>query len=183
MKGKGFLFTGLGLSALVVAFNYKRKPNMDKMVESALMKKNLEKIKLLHPAIRNKVIDFFNQAAKEGMNLILVSGLRDWKEQQALYDQGRTKPGKIVTNSKPGYSFHNFGLAFDVAGVKGKALDYNLDWKKLEKIGNSLGLVWGGNFKSLVDKPHWEFHGGYTLAQLRTLYNQGKIKNGYLQLT
>ena len=38
---------------------------------------------------------------------------RSFDEQNHLYAQGRTKPGKIVTYAKGGQSYHNFGLAFE----------------------------------------------------------------------
>jgi peptidoglycan L-alanyl-D-glutamate endopeptidase CwlK len=43
----------------------------------------------------------------------VVQGLRSWTEQDALYAMGRTAPGKIVTNVKGGYSYHNYGMAVD----------------------------------------------------------------------
>lgn len=44
-----------------------------------------------------------------------VSGLRSFVTQEALYVQGRTKPGDIVTWARPGLSYHNYGLATDWA--------------------------------------------------------------------
>jgi len=46
--------------------------------------------------------------------LKLISGLRTYEEQDALYAQGRTAPGPKVTNAPGGHSNHNFGLAFDM---------------------------------------------------------------------
>lgn len=42
-----------------------------------------------------------------------VSGFRTVEEQAAIYAQGRTIPGRIVTKAKPLLSFHNYGLATD----------------------------------------------------------------------
>jgi len=49
-----------------------------------------------------------------GTYILVVSGLRTSSEQEALYAQGRTTPGHIVTNAKAGESMHNYGLAVDV---------------------------------------------------------------------
>lgn len=46
---------------------------------------------------------------------VVTYGLRTCAEQKALWEQGRTKPGEIVTNSPPGESAHEFGFAIDVA--------------------------------------------------------------------
>ena len=43
----------------------------------------------------------------------VICGTRTYDEQAELYAQGRTKPGPKVTNSPPGYSWHNFGVAWD----------------------------------------------------------------------
>lgn len=40
-------------------------------------------------------------------------GLRTFEEQSALFAQGRTTPGKIVTRAKAGESPHNYGCASD----------------------------------------------------------------------
>lgn len=46
-------------------------------------------------------------------------GLRTAAEQAALYAQGRTTPGAIVTNAPPGRSAHEHGLAVDVCILVG----------------------------------------------------------------
>ena len=50
----------------------------------------------------------------KNVRLRITQALRTWDEQEELYAQGRTKKGKIVTNAKAGYSWHNYGLAIDV---------------------------------------------------------------------
>lgn len=127
------------------------------------------RIKLLHPKVQD---DFrrFVEEAEEGLNIVLrvAQGLRTFDEQQALYDQGRTKPGKIVTNAKPGSSYHNYGLAIDVVPLieNGTKLDWNFDYNKLLPYAKKYDLVWGGNFKSIVDKPHFEKTLGYNWRTL-----------------
>jgi peptidoglycan LD-endopeptidase CwlK len=76
-----------------------------------------------------------------------VQGYRSIAEQNELYAQGRKKPGKIVTNARGGYSYHNFGLAFDIAiqNDDGSLCWSVADtrWKTAGVIGKSLGLEWG----------------------------------------
>lgn len=79
--------------------------------------------------------------------------------------------GKIVTNAKAGMSMHEFRVAFDVCiNIKGKCYDEGL-LKKVGKIGESIGLTWGGNFKGFVDMPHFQYTGKYTQQEIRA----GKI--------
>lgn len=142
------------------------------------------RIEQLHPKIRNKVRELINKAEKAGIKLRITSGIRTWDEQQKLYDQGRITPGAKVTNAKPGESYHNFGLAIDVVPIVNGNADFNTPyWNKIGEIGKSVGFVWGGDFKSIKDKPHFEMNFGGNLAQFRNLYSSGKTTNGYINLT
>jgi peptidoglycan L-alanyl-D-glutamate endopeptidase CwlK len=91
-------------------------------------------------------------------------------EQARLYAQGRTAPGAIVTKAQPGSSWHNFGLAFDVAPlVNGRPAWPNDEalWDLIGRYGKAAGLDWGGDFLTIKDRPHFEYHPGLTLAQAR----------------
>lgn len=102
------------------------------------------------------------------IDLRVTSGTRTMAEQQALYDQGRTKPGKRVTNARPGYSWHNFGLAFDVTVFEGTKPRWDgPEYDAVGKLGERLGLEWGGSWKGFKDRPHFQLTGGKTLAEMR----------------
>src|SRR5690606_32607205 len=99
------------------------------------------------------------EAAKQaGINLTITQGYRSKSQQSALYEQGRTAPGPVVTNAKPGYSKHNFGVAIDVAPINehGKPHWPNDEelWDKIGEIGESVGLKWGGRSASFKDSQH-----------------------------
>lgn len=114
------------------------------------------------------------------VRIIITHTLREWAEQAHLYSKGRTEPGPVVTNAKPGYSWHNYGLAFDVAFLTedGK-ITWGGPWAALGALGEDLGLVWGGNFKSIKDRPHFEYHPeGATLASLRKSYEALMARTG-----
>ena len=115
-----------------------------------------------------------------GCEFVMISGNRTWKEQDAIYAQGRTKPGKKVTNAKGGQSNHNFGIAGDF-GIfrKGDYLDDNAAkadaalceriYKHLAKKAEAFGLEAGYNWRT-KDPPHFEVYTGLTLAQKRARY-------------
>ena len=140
------------------------------------------KIFTLHPQVRDKAREFINKAEKQGIKLRITSAYRTYAEQDALYAQGRTKGGSIVTNAKAGESSHNFGTAIDVVPIVNGIADWNTDWNKIATIGKSVGFAWGGDWTSFKDKPHFEMNFGNTLAQLRNKYNSGLISDGYVQL-
>jgi len=142
------------------------------------------RIGTLHPLIQAQAKELIIRAERElGIKLRVTSALRTWNEQDGLYAQGRTKTGKIITNAKGGQSLHNFGLAIDVVEIKdGKALWSNPNWNKIATLGKSIGFAWGGDFKSIKDKPHFEMHFGRSLAQLQTLYVSGDRQGEYVNL-
>lgn len=121
----------------------------------------------LLPVVKRKADRMIKAAKLLGMDLRITSGYRSKEEQDKLYAQGRTKPGKIVTNAKGGESMHNHALAWDVVDRK---LGYNLSdyqWKWLGVIAALLGVEWGGTWKSFKDKPHFQYLAGYTEEQIR----------------
>ncbi len=97
------------------------------------------------------------KAALNGIRIKIISGLRTYAEQDELYAQGRTKPGSIVTKAKGGFSNHNFGIAFDIGVFEGqKYLPDSDKYKAVGVLGTDLGLEWGGNWKTIVDQPHYQ---------------------------
>ena len=130
----------------------------------------------LHPLVRTTFTDFIVAAETElNITLRVTHALRTIAEQNALYAQGRTVKGKIVTNAKGGQSFHNFGLAIDVVELTGKTVNWNFDYSKLKPIADRMGIEWGGTWK-FVDKPHFQITFGYKTSQLAAL---PKDKSGY----
>lgn len=176
----GILGGGLLLG---LAYKFRTKKKTSNNVQNLVNERSLKNINTLHPLLKKKALNFIVEAAKQGFNLIVVSGLRTYAEQQKLYEQGRTTKGAIVTNSKAGYSNHNFGLAFDVAPIVNNKINYNIDWSKLSKIAANNGLDWGGNWKSFKDKPHFELKTNLSLAQMRALKDSGNTNNGFINLT
>lgn len=97
------------------------------------------------------------KAAANGIQIKIISGLRSYEQQDALYAQGRTAPGPKVTNARGGYSNHNFGIAFDVGVFSGNSyLPESPKYKAVGVLGMDIGLEWGGNWTSVVDQPHFQ---------------------------
>jgi len=91
--------------------------------------------------------------------LTIAQGRRTLKEQQVLWEQGRTTPGKIVTWAVPGTSQHEFGHAFDIARLHedGRVTWNDMPWEAVGHLGESFGLVWGGRWpKKKTDRPHFQ---------------------------
>ena len=130
------------------------------------------RIQTLHPNIRRSAKEFILRCSIElGINLRIASAYRPIAEQDALYAQGRDGNGcQIVTNAKGGESYHNFGLAFDLVEIKAdKSANYDYDHGLVSSIGKNLGFEWGGDWKSIVDKPHYQMVYGLKTSELKTI--------------
>lgn len=147
---------------------------------------------LLHPKVRQEVMNLIDKAEvglPKNMAIRIVQGLRTIDEQNALYAQGRTKPGNKVTNAKGGSSFHNYGLAIDFAILvdtdnngtynelswdikRDNDKDGVSDWLEVVKIFEAAGWEWGGKWASIKDYPHLQKTFGFTWQQLLEKYNK-----------
>ena len=131
-------------------------------------------IKTLNPKLQPLARKLIEEATAQGIHVKIICGNRTYAEQDALYAQGRSKPGSIVTKAKGGQSMHNVGCAFDIGifSADGKKYyDESNDYERVGKIGESLGLTWGGGWK-FVDQPHFQLTEGRDLAELRSAFEK-----------
>lgn len=147
----------------------------------------LKRIELLHPKLREEAKQIYTEicAALTGRSICRFAyTLRTLEEQAALYAQGRTTKGSIVTNAKPGDSFHNYGLAIDIVLLIDKDgngtfetaswdtksdfdADTKSDWLEIVNIFKAHKWTWGGDFKSFKDYPHFEKTNGKSISQIK----------------
>lgn len=136
---------------------------------------------IFQPLVRRLVSDW----ASSALDVVITCTWRSAQEQTELYAQGRTKPGRIVTNARAGQSAHNFAirssglatpaaLAIDVVplrfgkpvwGLAGDGIDENpaddqVDdvelWQRVRKCAEDLGLVSASRWKAFREWPHIE---------------------------
>lgn len=137
---------------------------------------NSRKLEDLHPAVENLARAFVVKCAAAGVDVLITSTYRDHASQAALFAQGRTAPGKIVTNARPGQSWHNWRCAFDfVPLVNGKA-QWNdaATFERCGRIAEAVGLEWAGRWKRFRELAHCQYTGGLTLAD----FQAGKTLKG-----
>jgi peptidoglycan L-alanyl-D-glutamate endopeptidase CwlK len=162
--------------------------------------KTLDRIKTIHPKLIKELGEIYDDIceALTGRAICRFAyTTRTFAEQDALFAQGRTKPGKRVTNAKGGQSYHNFSLAVDIVllwdkdgnGTFETAVwdtktdfdgDKQSDWMEVVAIFKRYGWEWGGDWK-FVDMPHFQKTFGKSVKQLLDNYNRGaRDKNGYV---
>lgn len=132
----------------------------------------------LHPFFREKIKTLLALAEKAGLEADVFQGFRSVEEQNELFAQGRTKPGKIVTKARGGYSWHNFGIAVDIVFKKGGKWSWSEEhnWPLLGDLGKGIGLDWGGDWKRFRDRPHFQWKTNLTLNKARELYKNGGLE-------
>lgn len=113
--------------------------------------KSLARLKTCDKRLR----DICNELIKE-TDFTVLCGFRNEAEQTDAYNSGNSK-------AKWKQSPHNYSpsLAIDIA-------PYPIDWNdtarfdelaiRFKRVADELAIdiEWGGDFKSIVDKPHWE---------------------------
>ncbi|MGL5676857.1 MAG: M15 family metallopeptidase [Cellulosilyticaceae bacterium] len=125
--------------------------------------------KKLHPIVCEKAIAALNECNQKGLNMAFTETLRTVERQDFLYEQGRTRPGKVVTNAKGSSmsSYHQWGLAVDIHhNVNGNL--YPADkMQQAAAIFKKYGFEWGGDWKDFKDTPHLQMTFGLSIADLK----------------
>ena len=166
-------------------------------------KVTIDRIQLVHPKLRDEVTQIYHEicdALKGKAFCRFAYTLRSFAEQDALYAQGRSIPGKIVTKAKGGQSYHNYGLAIDivlVADLDGNGSyesaswdthkdfdgDGQADWMEVVAIFKRYGWEWGGDWK-FNDDPHFQKTFGHSVVDLLKMHQLQLVRKngGYLNL-
>lgn len=132
----------------------------------------------LHPVVAESEKLLVRKAARRGIEVVITHDFRSIDEQDALYNQGRSLSGNIVTNAKGGESYHNYGLAIDFAlrtpegdVVWDMERDDNgngkPDWLEVVELAKELGFTWGGDWANFPDYPHLQMDFGLSINDLK----------------
>lgn len=130
---------------------------------------NSRKLEDLHPKVKVLCEKFIEKCKSQNIDVLITSTYRDGASQDALYAQGRTTAGKIVTNARAGQSYHNWRVAFDfVPLVHGKAQWSDVaTFTKCGEIAESVGLEWAGRWKKFKELAHCQYTNGLKLADFQ----------------
>ncbi|WP_413406671.1 M15 family metallopeptidase [Paenibacillus amylolyticus] len=132
----------------------------------------------LHPVVAENEELLVRKATRRGIEIVITHGYRSSEEQDALFNQGRSSAGNIVTNARGGESYHNYGLAIDFAlrtpegdvvwdmerddNGNGKA-----DWMEVVDLAKELGFTWGGDWANFPDYPHLQMDFDLSINELK----------------
>ncbi len=114
----------------------------------------------VHPVLIGAIESVLDEMDADNNPMFVVQGVRTQAEQMALYAQGRTTAGQIVTmkdgithpsNHQP---VHGFGMAVDCAFVGPQPFDSRHPWEAYGLRLELRGLIWGGRWSHPHDSPH-----------------------------
>lgn len=130
------------------------------------------KLSDLCPELKEVAEEFIEQCAEAGIDVLIYCTYRSNEEQDKEYEKGRDSKGNIInrqqvtTYAKGGGSKHNrmengkpSSRAFDCVAMRNGFCLWSSaapEWKKMGEIGRGLGLEWGGDFRNLKDRPHFQ---------------------------
>lgn len=125
----------------------------------------------LLPEVKTRVEKFIQSCKDKNIDILVTSTYRDMESQAALYAQGRTTEGKIVTNAGPGDSYHNWRCAVDVVPLINGKPDWDGShpvWATIGELGEQAGLEWAGKWIHFKELAHFQYTNGLTIAQLKS---------------
>ena len=131
------------------------------------------KLSDLHPKVASMACDWLKECRDLNLDILVTCTLRTNEEQERLYAQGRTAPGRIVTYARAGSSYHNYGLALDfVPLIEGKPTwkttgrDLEL-WTLAGELAEEHGFEWAGRWTRFKEFPHIQFTFGLSISDLK----------------
>lgn len=149
-------------------------------------------INYLEPSTRAMVEKGLQECQDQGLDLLITQTYRSWEEQALEYAKGRTVPGRIVTNARPGQSWHQWGRAIDIVprrngktlvwGTRGNGLDQDPTddatddlelWQRIAACFKMHGLKWAGDWTRFVEFPHFQNTGDLSIRTLMERYPRG----------
>ena len=132
----------------------------------------LVRLRGCHPDLQSRVLAIISDLVSEGHDPVITQGVRTTAQQQAIYAQGRSRVGKVVTDCDGVKRVSNhqkkpdgYGYAVDLAWrVNGEIIWEGGPWDRLGELAVANGLRWGGLFTTLIngqrvpkpDRPHLE---------------------------
>jgi peptidoglycan LD-endopeptidase CwlK len=125
-------------------------------------------LELVAPSLAGKIRQVAEMCDLASETVRVIAGFRAWLAQERLWEQGRIVGGAIVTDARPGASWHEFGMAVDLGIIRLLAepgwAPNDPAWIKLGNMGKTVGLFWGGDFQHNPDRPHFQLTGKFPIS-------------------
>lgn len=120
-----------------------------------------------HPVFRDRLAAVVRTLESEGIPFRVFEGWRSPQRQQYLWDQGRTRPGAIVTKARAWESYHQYGIGADLVLFENGQWSWESGgeraawWGRMQQVGREAGLE-----ALSFELPHLQL-AGLTISALR----------------
>lgn len=138
------------------------------MIESRLLSE------LLPIVAGHAIVAIAKTEMQTGLKIIVTATFRDDEMQRFYYEQGRSREGRIITNDPGPKSSHSLRIALDIAPAikdlhtgQTKLFYETSKWEEIAKYFKEQHFVWGGDWKSFKDRPHFQWTKFQTLDEIR----------------
>lgn len=136
----------------------------------------------LYPKFRDLVAQLIAGCAEDGIKVSVRETFRTPQRQQKIFDLAKG----TGTNAEAFQSWHQYGLAVDLAPESDKQAGVSSDREALARINDvnvrlGLGLRWGGNFRSFYDGWHFEKPTSWINLKTALSFVQKYGAGGYLK--
>ena len=121
----------------------------------------------LAPFFRSLLEVALSECWELGFQIKVFEAFRTPERQDFLFEQGRTRPGKIITKAKSWRSWHQYGLAVDLVFQKNGVWtwDKDFDYDKPASILKEYGFEWLYPF----EQSHFQITGGLPIREAEKL--------------
>ena len=126
-------------------------------------------IKSLQPLAQQAAQLFLDTCKARGIDIFVTEYHRSQERQNYLYEQGRSRPGNIVTWTRS--SNHTSGYAWDIAVNPPHDLYDSKIIAKAGQVAKELGIEWGGDWKE-KDTPHFQIDKDWKAPKKDTVYEK-----------
>lgn len=169
-RTKKLIFSGLGIAAILLLLTRRR---------SMLREELEEKIRLLHPAVRDKFRDFVAEVEQTGHKVVITSTHRGYQKSLDIWN---TNP-QVRACCAVGKDYHFYGLAMDLGLLTPNGVFLNMaspkaSWEAtgIRQIARKYKMRWGIDFYGYYDPIHFDI----PLHDVNDMYNKAIAKYGSL---
>lgn len=138
--------------------------------------KRTSTLNLLYPPFLIRLVKGIKSAQRAGIPCRLFETMRTHDRQAHLYSKGRTSPGPIRTKARPGRSWHNYGIAGDIAMyIDGKwSWDNERLFVEAAPHFEKYGLQWYGRNKNFIELVHYQLPQELNIYEAEAIYRKRK---------
>lgn len=125
----------------------------------------------LLPIVADAAKAALQECEQSGWPILITCTYRTEAEQEALYAQGRTRPGPKVTNARAGQSLHQYRVALDLYPLVNGKPDFSgrhPNWLKIAAVFKKHGFEWAYEWKRFKEMPHFQMTGGHPLSHFQS---------------